>query len=370
MATKRTKSWFFEITRTALKRGTRFRNGDRPNQSTLEDAFKSAIFSSEINDRAKEDTGSSASELAGHVVVSSDEQTKNRQPRKQDRTLAVQPHQMPSVTATETTSLTFQGATYNGVPLEVTEDNVTNVYKTFKIKIAIGFRDILQVAFNAIDNLVSAVEGLQTQLANLTGRVNSNTQAISTLSSGTFTQQFPLGGVLAWMSDSPPNSFALANGQFLDQTQYANLFSIIGYKYSDPSNPPGSNEFALPKWNNKGQMLRGVGSGLNIGKEGGNETITLNSNQIPKHIHSSGSLQAVSSGSAHKHEETSFTIRSVNGPSFVYQASNQTVAPFNSTSGEHSHSISGNTGQNSSTESAIDIMNPYSNIMWIIKIEA
>ena len=64
MGTKRLKNYFFQITETAVRRGWRFRIGDRPNQAIHEDLIESSVFSSEIGDRAKEDTGASPETLS------------------------------------------------------------------------------------------------------------------------------------------------------------------------------------------------------------------------------------------------------------------------------------------------------------------
>lgn len=106
----RLKSWFFTITATATKKGTRFRNNDRPNQDTFTDQLESSVFKTEIEDRAKVDTGAFSATNNGHVVLATNTQAKNNEAQKEDRSLVVQPHQLPTVeTIDQTTEDTVFG---------------------------------------------------------------------------------------------------------------------------------------------------------------------------------------------------------------------------------------------------------------------
>ena len=93
------KKWFFEITKTALKLGTRFRNADRPDQNTFEELLDSSIFKTEANDRAKEDVGTFKSENNGHVTLANSQQVHDLEPQKTDRTLVVGPDNLPVIAA-------------------------------------------------------------------------------------------------------------------------------------------------------------------------------------------------------------------------------------------------------------------------------
>ena len=96
MATSRLKNWFTQVTATASALGSRFRTGDKPTQSTFEDLLASIPFKKEALDKAKE--GSTTAELStvvGLVQAATDEQVASRQAPLADRTLVVQPHQIP-----------------------------------------------------------------------------------------------------------------------------------------------------------------------------------------------------------------------------------------------------------------------------------
>lgn len=106
------RNWFYQITKTAIKRGLRFKNGDRPEEATFVNLTDSVVMKSEVGDRAKEDSAANASALAGHVVASTDVQAKAFQTKKTDRTLVVQPSQLPEVSlAADQTVGDFVGKT-------------------------------------------------------------------------------------------------------------------------------------------------------------------------------------------------------------------------------------------------------------------
>jgi microcystin-dependent protein len=77
-----------------------------------------------------------------------------------------------------------------------------------------------------------------------------------------------------------PKGFAQANGQLLPINQNQALFSLVGTTYGGN----GIQTFALP--NLQGRTAVGVGNGINYGEVGGVESVTLNSTQVPPHIHS------------------------------------------------------------------------------------
>jgi len=91
---KKLRKWFFEITSSKL----RFRNGDKPNQTTFENLLASLLFKSENDDRAKlDDSTNEIQEKVGHVVLATDAQAKSNEAQKNDRSLVVQPSQLPTV---------------------------------------------------------------------------------------------------------------------------------------------------------------------------------------------------------------------------------------------------------------------------------
>jgi hypothetical protein len=112
------RSWFFENTATNVKKGTRFRNDDKPPQATFENLLDSNTFRTEAGDRAKEDTGVFEVENNGHVTLATGDQVKNYEVQKADRSLVVQPDQVTEVA--EGNDVTISD--FTGKTVSVTKD--------------------------------------------------------------------------------------------------------------------------------------------------------------------------------------------------------------------------------------------------------
>lgn len=81
-----------------------------------------------------------------------------------------------------------------------------------------------------------------------------------------------------------PRNWALCNGQILPISQNTALFSILGTTYGGN----GQTTFALPDLRSRVPVHPGQGLGLSpytLGQQGGTETVTLLSNQMPAHTH-------------------------------------------------------------------------------------
>lgn len=76
-----------------------------------------------------------------------------------------------------------------------------------------------------------------------------------------------------------PAGWALCNGQLLAITQYPLLFDVIGTFYGGD----GVSNFALP--NLQGRVLVHPGNGIVIGQAGGQASVVLSVQQLPKHRH-------------------------------------------------------------------------------------
>jgi microcystin-dependent protein len=82
----------------------------------------------------------------------------------------------------------------------------------------------------------------------------------------------------------PPRGWAFCNGQVLPLAQNTALFSLLGTSYGGN----GQSTFALP--NLQGRVPRGVGQGpglsnVDLGEQGGTETVTLTVDEVPFHAH-------------------------------------------------------------------------------------
>ena len=107
----------------------------------------------------------------------------------------------------------------------------------------------------------------------------------------------PCGSIVNYSGDSSPNGWLICDGSEISKTIYSNLFSVIGTKYGSAAN---NNNFKLP---DLGERLPiGYKSGTNnLGNTGGNNSITLNTTQMPSHTHSGTS----DTNGSHTHTGTS-----------------------------------------------------------------
>ncbi|MEP6635308.1 MAG: tail fiber protein [Acidobacteriota bacterium] len=81
-----------------------------------------------------------------------------------------------------------------------------------------------------------------------------------------------------------PTGWALCNGQILPLSQNTALFSLLGTTYGGD----GRSTFALPDMQGNAAMHPGQGQGLSLydlGQQGGSETVTLLTSEMPIHNH-------------------------------------------------------------------------------------
>lgn len=94
----------------------------------------------------------------------------------------------------------------------------------------------------------------------------------------------PIGGIIAFASDTIPNGWLLCDGRAVSRTEYSELFKAIGTKHGSGN---GSTTFNLP--NPKGRTLVGKDSTdtdfNELGKTGGEKTHTLTVDEMPSHKH-------------------------------------------------------------------------------------
>ena len=91
-----------------------------------------------------------------------------------------------------------------------------------------------------------------------------------------------------------PKGWALCDGQLMPISQNTALFSLLGTIYGGD----GKSTFALPNLQGCTPMFWGQGPGLSlrdIGEQGGSDTVTLISTEIPSHSHTVNATTAVGS---------------------------------------------------------------------------
>ncbi len=94
-----------------------------------------------------------------------------------------------------------------------------------------------------------------------------------------------IGEIRMFGGNFPPRGWQFCQGQLLSIAQNTALFSILGTTYGGN----GQTTFALPDLRGRYPMQPGQGPGLSprtLGEQGGSETVTLISTQMPAHNHS------------------------------------------------------------------------------------
>jgi len=94
-----------------------------------------------------------------------------------------------------------------------------------------------------------------------------------------------IGQITMFAGNFAPRNWAFCDGQLLPISQNSALFSILGTTYGGD----GRTTFALPDLRSRVPMHPGQGPGLSsraLGSEGGVESVTLSTNNLPAHTHS------------------------------------------------------------------------------------
>ncbi len=93
-----------------------------------------------------------------------------------------------------------------------------------------------------------------------------------------------VGQIVVFGFNFVPKGWAQCNGQLLPLSQNVPLFSLIGTSYGGN----GKSTFALPDLQDRVAVGSGQGPGLSpydLGATGGEEAVTLASNELPQHAH-------------------------------------------------------------------------------------
>jgi microcystin-dependent protein len=131
----------------------------------------------------------------------------------------------------------------------------------------------------------------------------------------------PIGGVVQWMTGTPPEGWLLCDGRPVARTTYARLFSVIGTTYGTGD---GALTFNLPDL--RGRFFLGqssTGTGSTIGETGGSLD----------HTHGA----TVDAGGAHTHTVSGMTDENV---SATPVDANFDAATVNVATDDHLHDVS------------------------------
>lgn len=89
-----------------------------------------------------------------------------------------------------------------------------------------------------------------------------------------------VGEIIAFAGSTTPENYLLCDGSAVSRTDYSSLFEAIGTTYGAGD---GSTTFNVPDLT--GKICLGISGGHALGTSGGAEGITLDSNNIPEHLH-------------------------------------------------------------------------------------
>jgi microcystin-dependent protein len=93
-----------------------------------------------------------------------------------------------------------------------------------------------------------------------------------------------VGQIIACGFNFAPAGWAICDGSLLPISEYETLFNLIGTTYGGD----GQSTFAVPDLRGRVPIHNGQspnGGSYIIGQSGGVETVTLNTNQMPRHSH-------------------------------------------------------------------------------------
>lgn len=88
----------------------------------------------------------------------------------------------------------------------------------------------------------------------------------------------PTGGLMAWLSDTPPDGWLICDGTSYLIDDQRNLFVKIGQTYGG-----SGNEFKVPDFRNR--LLMGAGTLVGLNATAGADNVAMTADQMPKHTH-------------------------------------------------------------------------------------
>jgi microcystin-dependent protein len=158
-----------------------------------------------------------------------------------------------------------------------------------------------------------------------------------------------IGEVKMFAGNFAPRGWAFCEGQMMQISKYQSLYAILGTTYGGD----GRTTFALPDLRGRVAIHPGTGPSLStkrLGQQGGAETVTLNTSQLPNH--------------SHQFKTTTDQANSKN-PTNATLATSKTEIYSNNTASINMQDVIGKTGGNQPHEN----MPPYTSINFIICLQ-
>lgn len=389
------RNWFYQITRTVFRRGSRFKNGDKPTEQTFKNLTDSSLLRTESEDRARvNNTSLPASQLSGHSVLASDRDVKERISQPSDRSLSVQPSQVTSASAsTEKLTVTVQrlapdysystASSYDNPVIDVSLNDNISTRNDYLIKTKSNFKTFLINFISSFNDIVAKVKSLKAEIISLQSAIATGNDVNSDTSC-------PVGTTIFHLSPQSLSSefWAVADGvseydKYLTpgvvgsgETVGYQMLSAITDMVTDGST---SFKYIISSFQKKTPYQK---SDLSTGF-GGQDSwyVPFESSQIPKHKHAvnlstdeKGSHKHTFSRSGDQNIDTGGTapLLRQNGtdiPNYDDLYGEDASAGMNE-SGEHSHSVTGETNFTGTQQSVNLFFNPPQfNGAWVVRIK-
>jgi microcystin-dependent protein len=130
-----------------------------------------------------------------------------------------------------------------------------------------------------------------------------------------------IGEIRMFAGNFAPAGWAFCDGQLLPISENDPLFSLIGTIYGGD----GQSTFALPNMQSRVPVHSGTlaGRSLQLGEQGGVESVTLSTQQIPLHTHTI--VASTERGSGAYTNVTGYPAATVTAGSAIYGASDNNV---------------------------------------------
>lgn len=166
-----------------------------------------------------------------------------------------------------------------------------------------------------------------------------------------------LGAIFMFAGNFNPRGYQLCQGQLLAISQNAALFSILGTTYGGN----GTTTFALPDLRGRAPIGQGQGPGLspvNLGQQGGSNTVSILTSNLPSHTHTINVSTAPAGQGSPSGNFPASVVDSGGGASNGYNSSATGGATFNPTAVNPTGS-----------SLPLNIQDPYLGINYIIAVQ-
>lgn len=154
------------------------------------------------------------------------------------------------------------------------------------------------------------------------------------------------GSIYAYAGNTIPSGFLLCDGSNVSRSVYSDLFDVIGISFGSGD---GSTTFGLPDIS--GKVAIGASQQRQLGSTGGSESVILDSNSMPAHIHEVPQ---------HSHQSavtvsTPSLSHTVTQPAFNYNRPNQTASTiYTASSGSNAYAGTTSSTATRSADAVID----------------